>query len=203
MEELFLKYGSLFYLILLLGSFVEGESIVLTAGYFSYKGYLSLPLIILISFLGTLFADQLLFFVGRWYGPSLLERRPKLKETSKRVFDLLHKYHTWYILGFRFVYGVRVASPLVIGAAGISVKRFVILNFVAAIIWSVLSCLAGYLLGYFFADKIEVVIHKAIQFQKFTIGVIVLVILGLSLFFYWRRKQKEKDSQEVDWPNLL
>jgi membrane protein DedA with SNARE-associated domain len=202
MEELFLKYGSLFYLILLLGSFVEGESVVLTAGFFAYKGYLSLPLIILVSFLGTLFADQLLFFIGRWYGPGLLERRPKLKETSKRVFVLLHKYHTWYILGFRFVYGVRIASPLVIGAAGITVQRFVILNFIAAIIWSVLSCLAGYLLGYFFASKIEIVIHKAIQFQKITVGVIVLAIVVSSLSIYWRKKkrerQKENDSQEVD-----
>lgn len=202
MEEIFFKYGSFFYLILLLGSFVEGESVVLTAGFFAYKGYLSLPLIILISFLGTLFADQLLFFIGRWYGPGLLERRPKLKETSKRVFELLHKYHTWYILGFRFVYGVRVASPLVIGAAGISVKRFVILNFIAAIIWSVLSCLAGYILGYFFADQIEVVMHKAIQFQKITIGIIILAIAGISFFIYWRKKRKERqnaiDTKEVD-----
>jgi membrane protein DedA with SNARE-associated domain len=202
MEELFIKYGAWFYLVLLLGSFVEGESVVLTAGFFAYKGYLSLPLIILISFSGTLFADQLLFFIGRWYGPGLLERRPKLKETSKRVFELLHKYHTWYILGFRFVYGVRVASPLVIGAAGISVQRFVILNFIAAIIWSVLSCLAGYVLGYFFADQIEIVIQKAIKFQKITIGIIVLIIAGVSLYYYWRRKKKEQqngdDSKEVD-----
>jgi len=192
-EKLFLEYGPFIaYVILLLGSFVEGESIVLTAGFLSYKGYLSLPLIMLISFTGTLFADQLLFFIGRWYGPGLLERRPKLKEKSARVFNLLHRYHTWYILGFRFVYGVRVASPLVIGAAGIPVRRFVILNLIAAVIWAVLSCWAGYLLGYFFADQIETIIQKAIQFQKVTISIIVLIIAGISLYFYWRKRHNQK-----------
>lgn len=193
MEDFVLQYGALFYLILLLGSFVEGETIVLTAGYFAYKGYLSLNLIILISFLGTLFADQLLFFVGRWYGPGLLERRPKLKAKSKRVFQLLHKYHTWYILGFRFVYGVRVASPLVIGAAGIAVRRFMILNFIAAVIWSVLSCLAGYLLGYFFADTIEIAIRKAIQFQKIAIASLILIIGVVSFVYYLRKRRKKSD----------
>jgi membrane protein DedA with SNARE-associated domain len=192
-EEFVLQYGALFYLILLLGSFVEGETIVLTAGYFAYKGYLSLKLIILISFLGTLFADQLLFFVGRWYGPGLLERRPKLKEKSKRVFHLLHKYHTWYILGFRFVYGVRTASPLVIGAAGIPVRRFVILNFIAAVIWSVLSCVAGYLLGYFFADTIEIAIRQVIHFQKIAIASLILIIGVASFVYYLRKRYKKSD----------
>lgn len=199
MEQFFLEHGPLLaYFILLLGSFVEGESIVLTAGFLAYKGFLSLPLIILISFLGTLFADQLLFFIGHWYGPGLLERHPKIQAKSQKIFELLHRHHILFILGFRFIYGIRTTSPLVIGTAGIPVRRFVILNFIAAIIWSVLSCCAGYLLGYFFADDLERALAKAIEFQKITIGSILGVIVLAAGIVYWRKRRAAAKENEIN-----
>lgn len=197
MEDLLIEHGpTLGYIVLLLGSFVEGESVVLTAGFFAYKGYLSLPVIILIAFLGSLCADQLLFFLGRIYGPGLLQRKPKLKEKADKAFLMLHRYHIWFILGFRFVYGIRTVSPFVIGASGIDVKRFAILNFIAAAIWSVLSCFAGYLLGYFFADEIEYAIDQAIKFQKYTITGILLLILSVAAYFFYKRKKEKKSIDQ-------
>lgn len=189
-----MQYGPLAgYVILLLGSFVEGESVVLTAGFFAYKGYLSLPLIMLIAFSGSLLADQLLFFLGRIYGPGMLERKPAFKEKAHKAFDMLHRYHIWFILGFRFVYGIRTVSPFVIGASGIPVKRFAILNVIAAAIWAVLSCYAGYLLGYFFADEIEYAIEQAIKFQKYTITGIVLLLVSIATYLYFRRKKTKNN----------
>jgi membrane protein DedA with SNARE-associated domain len=196
-EELLMEYGpTVGYIVLLLGSFVEGESVVLTAGFFSFKGYLSLPLIILISFSGSLFADQLLFFLGRIYGPGMLERKPALKDKAHKAFALLHRYHIWFILGFRFIYGIRTVSPFVIGASGISVKRFAILNVIAAAIWAVLSCCAGYLLGYFFADEIDYAISQAIKFQKYTVTGILVLLTSIAVYLYYRRKKKKKDIDE-------
>ena len=129
------------------GAMIEGESVILTAGFLSHAGHLNLGKIMLISFLGTFFADQALFQVGYHYGPKFLDRFPRLKPTSDRVFELLHKWDIWYILSFRFIYGVRIMSPLVIGTARVDPKRFLLLNFIAAVIWSILSCGAGYLLG--------------------------------------------------------
>jgi len=190
LEAILQEYGSTVgYLVLLLGSFVEGESFVLTAGFLSYTGFLSLPVCIMIAFLGSMCADQLLFFVGRYYGPSLLDKRPVWKEKSKRVFELLHKYNVWFIVGFRFVYGIRTISPLVIGASGIGVKRFAILNFIAAFFWAVISCFLGYLLGYFFADAIDYMIEKVIEFQK----IAFIVLAGIIGFLVvWHRVRKKK-----------
>lgn len=196
MEQLLIEYGpTLGYIILLIGSFVEGETVVLTAGFLSYKGYLSLPWIIVISFLGSLIADQLLFYVGRYYGPGLIERKPALKEKSKRIFDLLHRYNVGFILSFRFIYGIRVASPLVIGASGISIKRFTILNLIAAVIWATISCFAGYMIGYWFADAVDAIIAKVIKFEKMLIiGVGILALLafiGYKLRSYLLRKKSK------------
>jgi len=200
--EFFTAHGPLLaYVILFLGSLVEGESIVLTASFLAYTGFLSLPKVMTIAFIATLCADQLLFYVGRFYGPGLLERYPKLKMKSKRVFELLHKYNTPFILGFRFVYGIRTVSPLIIGTAGISIQRFTKLNLLAAVIWTVVSCLGGYFLGYLFADVIEDAIHNVGHYQKIvflSLGGIVLFVIGV---FYlckkWRKKPKSKQEHTM------
>lgn len=195
MESWLIEYGPFVgYLVLLLFSFIEGESVVLTAGYFSYKAYLSLPIIILISFIGTLFADQLSFYIGRRHGPNLLIKKPGLKKSSEKIFQMLHKYNLLFILGFRFVYGIRIASPFIIGASGFDPRRFAILNVIAAAIWAILSCCAGYLIGYYFSDNIETIIQKAMHYQKITVAVIITVIIAISLWIKYRPKSPSIDN---------
>ncbi len=189
-EDLLIKYGPMLgYIILLLGSFIEGESVVLTAGFLAYKGYLYLPYTMAIAFLGSTFADQMLFFLGRHYGPRLLNKKPAWKVKMDKAFNLLHKYNVWFIMGFRFIYGIRTVSPFVIGASKISIKRFAILNIIAALIWAIISCGAGYLLGYFFADQIDIMIEKLIGYQKIVI-LCLLAIIGLAIY---RKYQKRKN----------
>lgn len=193
MEDFLNQYGpTVGYLILLFGSFIEGESVVLTVSFLAYKGYFNIYLVTLIAFIGTLAADQTMFFVGRAYGPGLLERKPKLKERSKKIFDLLHRHQIIFILTFRFIYGIRNASPIVIGAAGIPVRRFIMLNVISAAVWAVISCGGGYLLGYYFSDEIDYVIQQAIKFQHITIGAIIGVVATFILLRMWRKKRARK-----------
>ncbi|MEI8294967.1 MAG: DedA family protein [Alphaproteobacteria bacterium] len=178
------------YVAVLLGAMVEGESIILTASFLAAQGYLSISYVMLVAFLGTLFADQGLFFVGHRYGAGFLERFPSLNKAAGRAFGLLQKWGTLYILLFRFIYGVRIISPLVIGASGIAVRRFVILNFIAAIIWTVISCMLGYMLG-------EVVHHVITNFkvyQFYFLGIVVFIVACFAL--YYRYRQKKIQSQD-------
>ena len=186
MEPFIATYG---YWAVFLGSLVEGESVILTAGVLSSQGYLSLPKIILISFVGTLVADQSLFFVGHYWGNPLLSRFPKIQPAAEKAFSLLHKHKTTFILTFRFIYSIRTISPIIIGAAGISFKRFAILNMIAAAIWSVLSCGAGYLFGDYILDNLS-------PLQRFfVVGGIGFVFLGIVFWKLFRffRGEKEED----------
>ncbi len=181
MEDLLgtlMEYGpKMAYVILFLGSLVEGESVVLTAGYLAHKQFLYLPYVIGIAFVATVIADQALYFVGRIYGPTIFTKRPHWKEKVQKAFDLLHKYNTGFIFSFRFIYGIRVISPIIIGTSGISAKRFAILNILAAAVWAVVSCVGGYLIGYFFSDHIDAVFAVIIKSQKYLIGSILLLIV--------------------------
>jgi membrane protein DedA with SNARE-associated domain len=182
------------YLAVLLGSMVEGESVILTASFLAAQGYLSIGYVMIVAFLGTLLADQGLFFVGYRFGAGFLERFPRLNKPANRAFNLLQKWGTAYILLFRFIYGVRIISPMVIGASGISIRRFVILNFIAAIIWTVISCMIGYLLG----EAVQHVIVNFKVYQFYFLGaLIVLIALIAGLTFYCRQRKKKKEAPLV------
>ena len=64
--EIFVKtYG---YWALLVGTFFEGETILIIGGITAHLGYLELPIVILIAFIGSFSGDQLYFFIGRMKG---------------------------------------------------------------------------------------------------------------------------------------
>lgn len=63
------------------------------------------------------------------------------------MFRLLHRHQFWLILGFRFLYGIRVVTPFIIGASGMKPARFLLLDLLGGLIWSVVIGVAGYLFG--------------------------------------------------------
>jgi membrane protein DedA with SNARE-associated domain len=169
------------YIAVFLGSLIEGESVIFVAGFMAHEGYLSLSKIILVSFVGTLFADQGLYFVGRCYGNHFLEKFPSLKPRSIKAFDLLKRYDGLFILSFRFIYGIRIISPVVVGASGCAIKRFMILNFIAAATWSVLSCVGAYYFAHLIMDELHLL-------PKIMLG---LALLGGGIWYImYRRRSK-------------
>lgn len=174
------------YVAVFLGSMVEGESVILIAGFFAHEGILSLPKIIIVSFIGTLFADQALYHVGRHYGSHFIEKFPSLKPRADRAFNLLKRYKNTFILSFRFIWGIRIISPIIIGTSGISVKRFMILNLIAAIIWSVGSCLAAYYFAHLIMEHLTLL-------PKILLG----VILGGATLGYFITKWRKKNTKSI------
>lgn len=81
-ESLLNDYG---YPLLLIGTFLEGETILILAAVAAHLGYLSLQWVIACAFLGTLCGDQLYFYLGRRHGPALLAPRPVWQSSCQRV----------------------------------------------------------------------------------------------------------------------
>jgi membrane protein DedA with SNARE-associated domain len=53
------------YPALLVGTFFEGETFLVLAGFAAHQGYLDIPWVILAAFIGTLTGDQVFFYLGR------------------------------------------------------------------------------------------------------------------------------------------
>jgi membrane protein DedA with SNARE-associated domain len=172
------------YVAVFLGSLIEGESVIFLAGFLAHEGCLSLYKIILISFIGTLFADQLLYHIGRHYGNHVIDRFPSFKPRAEKAFHLLKRYDSYFILVFRFIYGIRIISPIIIGSSGVNVMRFTFLNIIAAIIWSVGSCVVAY----FFA---HLIMEELLLIPKIILGIIIALGIIAYPIYKWRTKRND------------
>lgn len=189
-EDILATYG---YPALFLGTLFEGETPLIIASFLAHRGYLKLSWVIVVAFSGTLIADQFFFQLGRHKGPALLKRKQKWQANVDRVNRLLGKYQTVLVLGFRFVYGLRTLTPFMIGMSGFNQKRFLILNAIGAIIWTVSFAYAGYSLGQF----IEILLVDIKRFEHWVVGGIAAISIALWIWrIYYRSKKPPRDHSQ-------
>ncbi len=182
LEELIVEYG---YIALFVGTYLEGETILIIAGYLALDGILDLPLVILTAWLGSFAGDQTFFFIGHFKGMSFIEQRPGLQRNAAKAFRLFNRNQLAVILGFRFLYGIRNVTPFAIGSSGFSPPRFFFLNGLGALVWSITFASLGYHLGNF----AEVMIAHVEKYEKTTFGIVFFCTL---VYFLWRNLRKHK-----------
>ncbi len=115
------SYG---YLAVALGTFLEGESVLLLAGFAARRGYLDLTDVILVALAGGTLGDQFFFTLGRLGGPPLLTRFPSLQAAQARVAPHIRRHQYLIVVFVGLMYGLRVAGPIVIGISGVDRRRF-------------------------------------------------------------------------------
>ena len=135
------NYG---YAAVAVGTFLEGETVLLLAGAAASRGHLAMPWVIAVATVASFAGDQLFFYLGRAYGPALLQRFPKLGAGTARARVLLERHNTPVILSVRFLYGLRIAGPLAIGMSGVGWLRFFVLNLIGAVVWACAIAALGY-----------------------------------------------------------
>jgi membrane protein DedA with SNARE-associated domain len=181
LESFVVTYG---YPALLTGSLLEGETIVIIAGILAHNGYLQLPWVMGIAFCGAFCADQFCFQLGKRKGKRILEKRPHWQPRIDKVRRFLVGYEVIAVLSYRFIYGMRTITPIVIGASGFSTRRFVILNLCSTLLWSVTVSSAGF----FFGNVIEALLS---DFQRYELAVMLAVAaVGGGIWFYRYRLKK-------------
>jgi len=147
LETFFEAYG---YPALLVGTFFEGETFLVLAGFAASLGYLDIPWVILVAFAGTLSGDQVFFYLGRRHSAmvqSFLSYYPAWQNRIESVQGLIERHQTALVFIFHFLYGLRIAFLLIIGLSRIPAGKFFVLNFLSALVWAVLVGAAGYLFG--------------------------------------------------------
>lgn len=180
------------YLILLVWTFFEGETIVIIAGILSQDGTPWLPLVIVSAFCGSLISDQLMFFLGRYKGKKFIAKRPKWQQRAERVYRILEKHQTWLILGFRFLYGLRNITPFAIGMSDVPTRRFMFLNFTGAAIWAVTFAWGGFLIG----KGLETFFEK--EGKWVVVGLVVAMALVVWVIRHIRRRRAAGDPGASD-----
>jgi membrane protein DedA with SNARE-associated domain len=183
--QLIQEYG---YLIILVWTFIEGETIVIVAGFAAHLGLLELPWVIASAIAGSFSGDQLYYYIGRHWGPKIIARRLSWQESAQKAYRHLHRHQNFLILTFRFYYGLRNVTPFVIGSAHVSRLRFFILNLIGAIIWAISFAS----IGFFSGEAIELFIDDFKQYEIYALGVLVLLALGIWLVTTIRHRRRAR-----------
>lgn len=175
------------YAFLALGLVLEGETVVLLAGFAAHLGWMHLPAVIGLSAGATWLLDQGLFWVGRWKGEAVLSRWPRMAPAVGRAHRLIERYPHASVLGVRFAYGLRTVGPIVIGASGLPAIQYAALAAVAATLWAGLFAT----LGWYFGAAAERILAQAGRAQ---LGLLVLLGVGLLAAAWWRRRRRMRDT---------
>lgn len=120
------------YFALFLGTFFEGETILVLAGFLAFRGYMDINLVVVVAFFGSYAGDQLWYFLGRKHGRKLLARKPRWQLMGDRALEHIRKHPDIWVLTFRFVYGLRTVMPVAIGLSGYPPGRYLLLNGIGA-----------------------------------------------------------------------
>lgn len=187
-EQLITQYG---YVALFLGTCFEGETFLLIAGFAAHRSYLALHWVWLVAFTGSTLMDQVWFYLGRWRGMALVNRRRSWQRGAERIRPWLAKHNTPVVLSFRFVPGTRTITPILLGAAGFSPGRFALLNLLGAAVWAVVIGTAGYLFG----EVLEHVFQKIEHYEARVI--LVIAALGAAAWVI-RRIRIRAASRSAD-----
>lgn len=164
-ERLISEYG---IFAILVGAGIEGETVAFLGGIFAHRHLLPYWQVAAAAALGSFIADQIFFQIGRAASRLQIIQKVSDKPPAARVRLLLERHPTGFVLAFRFIYGMRTISPIIIGISGVPAMTFIALNAIAAAIWGIVATSLGYLLG----GVVEALVGRLELHQHLIIGVI-------------------------------
>ena len=176
------------YWVLFIGTFLEGEAILIFAGFLAFQGYLDIYGVILCAWAGSFLGDQFYFHIGRIKGPYLLKLFTTIARKFRKALRLIERYGTFVAFISRYTYGFRILLPVILGMTSFPSRRFLYLNLVSALSWAIIFSLAGYLFGKaagLFIDDLE-------RYEPLLLLILagITACLWLSHFVahWWRRR---------------
>jgi membrane protein DedA with SNARE-associated domain len=172
------------YLLIFLGTFVEGESLLVLGGYFAHRGYLSLDGVMATAFVAAVCGDQVFFHLGRRHASRLFARFPRLHDKVRVAVSRAERHQTLVVLGMRFAWGLRIALPLAMGMTRMDARRFFWLNLLSAAVWAALFSFLGYSTSKLF-DRLVDDLHR----YELWIAGSLLTVAAIVLAFRWRHSR--------------
>ena len=172
---------------LMVGFFLPGDSLLVTAGVFAAQGKLSILSLNVLLIAAAILGDTVGYWIGRKAGPALFDRpRSRFFNPAhlRRAHDFYEKHGGKTIILARFMPIIRTFAPVVAGMGRMEYRRFLSFNVFGGLLWVLSMTLIGYYLGHFawVRKNIELVI---------IIVVFLSILPGLIAFAreWWRKRR--------------
>ena len=166
---------------------VPGETVLLLASFLAFSEHeLQLSWIILVGTVAATLGDNLGYAIGFRGGRPLLERYrewlrlcPASLERGDRLFA---RYGAVTVFFARFVFGLRILAGPLAGVLRMPWRKFLMFNFLGALLWVTAIASVGYLFGRHWARLVQ-------DLKRFDIAVAILVLLT-AFYFWWRGRRQ-------------
>ena len=135
---------------ILLGFFLPGDTLLLTAGLFAGQGKLSLFWLLTLTTVAAIVGYQVGYKFGERAGPRLFHRKNGIlfrEDYIQRTAHFFEKYGPVTVVAARFIAHVRTFVSVVAGASRMNRGRYLLFNIIGAILWVNSLILLGYWLG--------------------------------------------------------
>ncbi len=187
-EHFILKYSYLAVFSVLLwcgvGFPMPEDIILISGGFLVYKDTANLYWMALVALSGVMIGDIIIYYIGRKFGPDIINHRRFKKILSEKrlmkIEKLFNRYGTNIVFFGRFTAFVRTPIFLSCGALGLRLSTFLIYDFIAALV----SIPFFILIGFYFGKEIERAtkyIHDA--------RLLILALILMAVFYILRMKR--------------
>jgi membrane-associated protein len=174
---------------LLMGFFLPGDSLLVTAGLFAARGLLDIVLLDVLLCCAAILGNFSGYLIGRKAGQALYNRpqsRFFRRDHLLKTKAFYEKYGGITIFLACYMPFARTFSPVVAGVAQLKFSRFAAFNVVGAVCWICSMTLLGYFLGRSFPgirDNIE-----------YVIAAVIFVSISPMLFKYLQHRLRKKPA---------
>ena len=195
LQELIAQYQTGIYAILFLIVFVEtgvviwpflpGDSLLFVGGTLAAAGDMDIATLMVVLIAAALTGDNVNYWIGRKIGPKIFQRE------RSRWFnpEYLARAHAFYdrhggktIILARFMPIIRTYAPFVAGIGAMPYLRYLGYCVVAAMLWVVSLCLAGYFFG-----------NIPMVRQNLSVVIVLIVLVSISPgVFAWLKNRRKR-----------
>jgi membrane-associated protein len=140
---------------LLVGFFLPGDSLLVSAGVFAAHGDLDIRLLLTVVTAAAIAGDQVGYWFGYRTGPHIFRREDSLLFKRAHLLRAQHFYEKHggkTIILARFMPIVRTFAPIVAGVGQMEYRRFVSFNVIGGFLWVWSMALLGYSVGHLVPD---------------------------------------------------
>jgi membrane-associated protein len=174
---------------LLIGFFLPGDSLLITAGLVAAAGGLDIWLLNGLLIIAAIAGDSVGYAIGYRTGPRIFTREESRWFSKKhlvRTREFYERHGGKTIVLARFIPIIRTFAPVVAGVGQMEYRKFLAYNVLGGIGWVVSMTWAGYLLGQVIPDigrYIHIVIVVVVTLSVIPIGV-----------EWWRARSRGDDA---------
>ncbi len=178
---------------------------LVASGYLLWDGTFEVIPTFIVTITGILIGDTTLFFIGKKIGMKVISDENSTKSFLKpkrvrRVKAYFRKFGDRIVFFARFLAGLRAVAFAMSGAMGIQYKRFIFLDFLAALLSVPIWLVLGYGLGHFFGDEIGSILKSLKNFKHVITGITILLvaIFAIRIIIRYRKAKPRKNEADLE-----